>query len=249
VPRALGGLEVDLPTAVRVFEELAKVDCSAAWAVMIGNSGLFTAWLELEAGANIIGADPCAPMGGVLAPAGRAISVQGGYRVTGHWAFASGCEYSTWLLGGCQIYDGGRARVGPTGEPEVRMLFFPRADCEILDTWSVGGLRGTGSHDFQVREVFVPRQLSFSSADMAVQTGPLYRLPFLALLASMLPAVTLGTARGAIEAVTELAKTKIPSASRSLLRDRAMVQVQRPGRSDPALGPRVLVRGGVRRLG
>jgi alkylation response protein AidB-like acyl-CoA dehydrogenase len=226
VPRALGGLEVDILTALRVFEELAKVDGSAAWAVMIGNSGLFTAWLESEAGTEIIGADPRAPMGGALAPTGRAIRVQGGYRVTGRWAFASGCEYSTWLLGGCQVYDGDRARVGPPSEPEVRMLFFPRADCEILDTWSVGGLRGTGSHDFQVHDVFVPCGRSFSSADPPVHPGPLYRLPFLALLASMLPAVTLGIARGAIDALTQLATNKIPAASRSLLRDRAMVQVQ-----------------------
>src|SRR5712691_8759219 len=166
VPRALGGLEVDLLLALRIFEELAKVDGSASWAVMIGNSGLFTAWLEAEAGAEIVGADPCSPMGGALAPTGRAIEVQGGYRVTGRWAFASGCEYSTWLLGGCQVYDGDQTRVGPTGEPEVRTLYFPRADCEVLDTWSVGGLRGTGSHDFQVHDVFVPRGRSFSTADM-----------------------------------------------------------------------------------
>lgn len=226
VPYALGGLEVDILTALRVFEQLAMVDGSAGWSVMIGNSGLFTAWLELEAGREIIDTEPGGPMGGVLAPAGRAIGVQGGYRVTGRWPFASGCEYSTWLLGGCQVYDGDRARIGPTGEPELRLLFFPRADCEILDTWSVGGLRGTGSHDFQVHDVFVPQRRSFSSADKPVQTGPLYRVPLLALLASMLPAVTLGIARGAIEAVAELATSKIPAASRSLLRDHAMVQVQ-----------------------
>jgi alkylation response protein AidB-like acyl-CoA dehydrogenase len=226
VPRVLGGLELDILTAVRVFEEIAKVDGSACWAVMIGNSGLFTAWLDLETGRELIGADPRAPMGGVLAPTGRAVLVQGGYRVTGRWAFASGCEYATWLLGGCQVYDGDRAQPGPTGEPEVRMLYFPRAECEILDTWSAGGLRGTGSHDFQVRDVFVPRRRSFCSADAPVQTGPLYRLPFLALLASVLPAVALGIARGAIDAVTELATTKIPTASRSLLRERGMVQVQ-----------------------
>jgi alkylation response protein AidB-like acyl-CoA dehydrogenase len=225
VPRALGGLEVDILTALRVFEELAKVDGSACWAVMIGNSGLFTAWLELETGREIIGTELGAPMGGTLAPTGRAIRVQDGYRVTGRWAFASGCEYSTWLLGGCLVYDDA-ARVEPTGEPELRLLFFPRAECEIIDTWSVGGLRGTGSHDFQVHEVFVPRRRSFCSADPPVQTGPLYRLPLLALLASMLPMVALGTARGAIEALTELAITKTPAASRSLLRDRAMVQVQ-----------------------
>ena len=225
VPRALGGLEVDAITAMRVFEELARADGSAAWAVMIGNSGLFTAWLGLEAGKEIL-VDPCAPIGGALAPTGRAVAIQGGYRVTCHWAFASGCEYSTWLLGGCQVYNGDQPRVGPGGEPEFRTLFFTRADCEILDTWSAGGLRGSGSHDFQVRDAFVPRRRSFASADTPVQTGPLYRLPLMVLLSSMLPAIALGIGRGAIEALGELARTKTPAASRNLLRERVMVQVQ-----------------------
>jgi alkylation response protein AidB-like acyl-CoA dehydrogenase len=224
-PRALGGLEVDAMAAMRVFEELAKADGSAAWAVMIGNTGLFTAWLGVEAGKEIL-ADPCVPTGGALAPTGRAIEVQGGYRVTGRWAFASGCEYSTWLLGGCFVFEGNQPRVRPGGEPELRTLFFPRADCEILDTWSAGGLLGSGSHDFQVRDVFVPRRRSFSTADTPVQTGPLYRLPLMALLSSMLPAVALGIGRGAIEALEELARTKTPAASGKLLRERATVQVQ-----------------------
>jgi alkylation response protein AidB-like acyl-CoA dehydrogenase len=224
-PRALGGLEVDLVTAMRVFEELARVDGSAAWAVMIGNSGLFTAWLGMEAGKEIL-TDPCAPTGGALAPTGQAIEIEGGYRVTGRWAFATGCEYSTWLHGGCQVYDGDQPRVGPGGEPVFRTLFFPRADCEIVDTWSAGGLRGSGSHDFQVWDVFVPRRRSFSNADTPVQKGPLYRLPLMALLSSIVPAVALGIGRAAIEALEELARTKTPAASRKLVRERAMVQVQ-----------------------
>jgi alkylation response protein AidB-like acyl-CoA dehydrogenase len=224
-PRALGGLEVDLRTVIQVVEELARVDGSAGWAVMIGNSGLFTAWLDAEAGQEIVGLDPGLPTGGALAPAGQAVAVPGGYRVTGRWSFASGCEYATWLLGGC-VVTGGNRRSGADAEPELRVLYFPSSDCEILDTWSVGGLRGTGSHDFQVRDVFVPRRLSFAPADSPVQTGPLYRLPLFALLASILPAVPLGIARGAIDALVELASTKTPAASRCLLRDRAMVQTQ-----------------------
>jgi indole-3-acetate monooxygenase len=224
-PRALGGLEVDAMTAMLVFEELAKADGSAAWAAMIGNTGLFTAWLGVEAGKEIL-ADPCAPTGGALAPTGRAIEIQGGYRVTGRWAFASGCEYSTWLLGGCLVYEDNQPRVGPGGQPEIRTLFFPRADCEILDTWSAGGLRGSGSHDFQVQDVFVPRRRSFSTKDTPIQAGPLYRLPLMALLSSLLPAVALGIGRGAIDALEVLAGTKTPAASGMLLRERAMVQVQ-----------------------
>jgi indole-3-acetate monooxygenase len=225
-PRALGGLEVDPLTVFRIVEELARVDGAAGWAVAIGNTGVFTAWLDAEAGEEIVGADPCAPTGGVLAPTGRATIVPGGYRVTGRWGFASGCEYSTWLVGGCLVYEGDQPRRGADGEPEMRTLFFPRADCAILDTWSACGLRGTGSHDFAVHDVFVPRRRSFSRTDPPVQPGPLYRLPLRALLASLLPSVPLGIARGAIEALIELGATKTPSGLRCLLRERGVVQAQ-----------------------
>jgi alkylation response protein AidB-like acyl-CoA dehydrogenase len=225
-PRALGGLEVDPFTAFRVIEEIARVDGAAGWAVAIGNSGFFTAWVDPEAGEEIVGPDPSAPGGGVLAPTGRATIVPGGYRVTGRWPFASGCQYSTWLIGGCLVYDGEQLRSGADGEPEARILFFPRADCEIIDTWSACGLRGSGSHDFAVHDVFVPRRRSFSRDDSPLQPGPLYRVPLRALLSSVLAAVPLGIARAAIEAIIELGAVKKPSGLRCLLRDRAMVQAE-----------------------
>ena len=225
-PRVLGGLEVDPFTAFRVIQELARADGAAGWAVAIGNSGFFAAWLDDEAGEEIVGPDPSAPGGGVLAPAGRATIVPGGYQVTGRWQFASGCQYSTWLLGGCVVYDGEQLCGGADGEPETRILFFPRADCEIIDTWSACGLRGSGSHDFAVQDVFVPRRRSFSRTDSPVQPGPLYRVPLRALLASVLAAVPLGIAHGAIEALIELGATKKPSGSRGFLRDRAVVQAE-----------------------
>ena len=89
--------------------------------------------------------------------------MEGGYRVTGRWQMGSGCQHTNWLVGGCRIFDGEEPRLNADGTPARRMLFFPTEDCEIIDTWHTAGLRGTGSHDYAVSDVFVPatRSLSF----------------------------------------------------------------------------------------
>jgi indole-3-acetate monooxygenase len=78
---------------------------------------------------------------GALRPFGNAVVVDGGYRVTGRWPLGSGCQYSGWIEGGCRILDGDRPRLLPNGTPLTRVLFFSAADCEILDTWYIIGLR------------------------------------------------------------------------------------------------------------
>lgn len=86
--------------------------------------------------------------------------VDGGYRATGRWPFASGCTHATWIIGGCRAIDGDQPRAGPDGAPERRWLFFRATDCELLDTWYTTGLRGTGSHDYAVADLFVPNALA-----------------------------------------------------------------------------------------
>jgi alkylation response protein AidB-like acyl-CoA dehydrogenase len=87
---------------------------------------------------------------------GQAQIVDGGYRVSGRWSFVSGCELATWMVLLCLVREGEKPRLTPAGSPEIRFMLLPSTECEIIDTWTVGGLRGTGSHDVVVRDAFVP---------------------------------------------------------------------------------------------
>jgi alkylation response protein AidB-like acyl-CoA dehydrogenase len=155
------------------------------------------------------------------------VPVDGGYRVTGRWPFASGSPDSAWLAGNCLVLDGDLPRPGPAGAPEVLYLFFPAADCEILDTWYTGGLRGTGSHDFAVTDAFVPAHRAMSIRETrSTLTGPLYRGAVATWQPQVVAAVALGIARAAIEALKELAAAKIPTFQTDLLREHPHVRME-----------------------
>jgi indole-3-acetate monooxygenase len=224
VPRSFGGAEVDPITLVTVVEEISRADGAAGWCLAIGGEyGVFGGYLPAEAAREIYG-DENARTAGAFRPAGEATVVDGGYRVTGRWPLGSGCQHSTWIVGGCRVLEGGQPRLAADGAPLARILFFPAADCEIIDTWDSIGLRGTGSHDYAVRDAFVPAARSFSFREPPAEAGPLYAIPTAALLATVLAAVPLGIARHAIEIIRELAKTKIASRSRRGLSEDATMQ-------------------------
>jgi alkylation response protein AidB-like acyl-CoA dehydrogenase len=225
VPREIGGHEAHPATLVRVIEMLAAADGSAAWCAMIGaTSGVASAYLAPDAAREIYGT-PGSITGGAYAPLGRAIVVDGGYRVTGRWPFASGCEHCTWLMGGSVVIEQGTPRLLPGGLPDSRLMLFPAGDARIIDTWTVSGLRGTGSHDIAVDDLFVPAARSFSLVtDRPVPTGALYAFPVFGLLALGIAAVTLGIGRAAIDELVRLAGVKTPSGSRRHLAERAVIQ-------------------------
>ena len=225
IPRSLGGEETDPTTLVRVVEEVSRADGAAGWCLGIGGTyGAFGGYLSADAAHEIYGSDPLVRTAGALRPFGNAVVVDGGYRVTGRWPLGSGCQHSGWIVGGCRILDGDQPRLLPNGTPLMRVLFFPAADCEILDTWHSIGLRGTGSHDYTVTDVFVPAARSLSLREPPVEPGPLYAMPTIALSAPALAAVGLGIARHAIDLLLELAQTKIASRSRQSLRGDVTMQ-------------------------
>jgi indole-3-acetate monooxygenase len=151
IPRALGGEETDPMTFVRVVEEISRADGATGWCVALGGEyGVFGGYLPREIAHEIYGSDPCVRTAGQLRASGEARVVDGGYRVAGRWPLGSGCQHSHWIVGGCRILDGAEPRLSADGTPVSRILFFPVADCEILDTWHSIGLRGTGSHDYAV---------------------------------------------------------------------------------------------------
>lgn len=225
IPRALGGEEVDPITFVRVVEAVSRIDGAAGWCVMIGGGyGVFGGYLPHQAARAIYGSDPNVITGGAFRPFGQAVAVEGGWRVTGRWPLGSFCQHCNWMVGGCRILDGAEPRQRPDGSPETRLLFFPAGECEIIDTWHTPGLRGTGSHDYAVADLFVPAAHSLSFREAPVEKGPLYALPAIALFATAIAAVPLGIARHAIDLFTELARSKVASRSRQTLDRDALLQ-------------------------
>lgn len=225
IPSELDGLETDLLTAARVVEQVAIADGAAGWSLMIGSTyGLMAALLPRETARDIYGPTD-AVAAGALRPTGTARVVEGGYRVDGRWAFASGIPHATYWNAGCFVMEGDRRRTAADGVPEVRLVFFPPQDGELIDTWHVGGLRGTGSHDYAVRDLFVPAARSITLDDKPWATGALYRVPLQVLLDTSMAAVGLGIGRAAIDAFVELASVKTASAgSGKPVAERAMAQ-------------------------
>jgi alkylation response protein AidB-like acyl-CoA dehydrogenase len=228
LPHAVGGPELPPLTVFRVIEELSKADGSVGWCTMIATAGsLFSGWLRPDIGRALFGQPPDVRIAGSLRPEGQAYPVDGGYRVRGHWDFASGINHANWLMCTCIIMDGDTPRQTPTGVPETRSLLVPVAEATIEDTWSVVGMCGTGSHDFIVDDVFVPAPHSFSLTAQPLANGPLYSPRLLFVVAwTATVANALGIARGAIDAFIELATQARSTSSPILLRERSLVQTR-----------------------
>jgi indole-3-acetate monooxygenase len=228
VPAGLGGLQAEPATGVSVVETLARADGAAGWCVAIAaTSGLLAAYLDQDAARAPYGS-PGAMVAGVFAPLGRATPEGADFRVTGRWPFASGCEHCDWLMGGCVVGDADDdLRRLPNGAPDTRLMLVPRAQVEILDTWHVTGLRGTGSNDIVFDGLLVAGALSASVfSDRPVVKDPLYAFPLFGLLAVAIAGVSLGVARGALDDLLELAGAKTPSGATRKLAERATVQAE-----------------------
>jgi alkylation response protein AidB-like acyl-CoA dehydrogenase len=201
VPKTLGGLEVHPVTFLRVVEEVARIDGAVGWNLAIGAvHGALGVYLREDVARAIYCDTPHTVVAGSVNPSGAAHAVAGGYRVRGQWPFASGIQHSTWVYGNCRVFEGDTPHLGLDDAPEMRFMLFPVDQCAIHDTWHVSGLRGTGSHDFTVADVFVPEERSFLAfTARPYQPGPLYTCPFVTYFAASIPAPPLGMARGAID--------------------------------------------------
>jgi alkylation response protein AidB-like acyl-CoA dehydrogenase len=166
-------------------------------------------------------ASPETMIAGVFAPHGKAERTAGGFVAEGQWQWGSGCENAQWILGGCTLYEGGEPMQTETGAARRHMLLFPARDVELLDTWHVSGLRGTGSTDFRVQGVFVPDERVLGYLEREAPTRPLYRFPNFTLLALGIGAVALGIARASIEELTAVATGKKRFGSSSTIASRA----------------------------
>ena len=187
---------------------------------------MLAAYLPEPAATEIFG-DPDVVVGGVFAPSGRATPTSGGFEVSGRWRFASNVDNCDWLMAGCVVLDGESPRTTAGGRPDVRVMLLPAAEAEVFDTWRVSGLRGTGSHDFALSGLQVPAERSASLiTDSPLAPGPLYIFPPFGLLAAAIAAVALGSARGALEDVVDLAGAKTPTLSSRKLAERPATQAR-----------------------
>lgn len=225
LPNPYGGLDLAPMEAMEVFEELARADASVAWCVWNGNTHWTAAQLSPEV-AQIMHADPDVITANSTRTSGQAHVVDGGYRVNGRWSLVSGCELGTWMVLLCVVHDDGRPRLTSTGAPETRFMLLPSEACEIIDTWNVGGLRGTGSHDVSVNDVFVPNSFGSGFFDPHVLPEPRYRIPPFSRVIPGLGAMALGIARTAIETFAEIAGAKTPERTTHMLRDNHGAQVR-----------------------
>jgi alkylation response protein AidB-like acyl-CoA dehydrogenase len=229
VPQSLGGLEADYPAGLRVIEELSRQDGATGWTAMIGaGGGAFLAYIDPEEARALTGERASNIGAGALAPKGTAKAVEGGYRVTGRWPLGSGCMHSAWHCGGAVIMDGEAPRMGPDGIPDIHLMFWPANEGEIIDTWHSQGLRGTGSHDIAVNDIFVPEGRAASLFyGRSRQPGAYYSDTIITALSGQIGAVALGIARGAIDSLIELAQGgKVPAFGVVRLMDKPSTHAQ-----------------------
>ncbi|MBI5939484.1 MAG: acyl-CoA dehydrogenase family protein [Caulobacterales bacterium] len=226
LPAALGGHDTP-PTQIGLaIETLAQADASAAWCLMIGATTAAMA-NRLPAGmAREVFGHPDVITAGVFAPMGKAVDDGDHWIVTGRWQWGSGSQNASWIAGGAVLMGPDGPLLDEDGRPLHRMMIFPAAEVELIDTWRTAGLCGTGSLDFQVKDLRVPkaRSVALQSDPVTVDT-PLARFPIFCLLALGVTAVALGNARGALLAAGNAAQSKKAPGSARTTAERNVVQV------------------------
>src|ERR1700757_1424450 len=245
IPCALGGLEVDPLTFLRAVELLAGGAGSVGW--NLGNGGvgqLVTLGLPGGGVHEIYGKRADTIIAGTAVPGGgRAVPIAGGYRVTGHWQFGTGCQEASWMLGSFQVIgDDGEPRRHPDGGSLYWRGVFARTEVEIVPgSWDVTGLRGTGSFDWTVEDVFLPERRTMPQIGIPLENqwarwpGLTYQLPVQCWVGPHHSAVITGIARAGINALIELGGGKQPRAPpMGLLCDSPQVQ-DAVGRADAIL--------------
>jgi alkylation response protein AidB-like acyl-CoA dehydrogenase len=242
-PRELGGLQADPLTYLRVVELLAEAAGSVGWNLCNNNiAQLVTLGLPDEGIQEIYGhGGDVAIAGTAVQGGGRAVSVEGGYRVTGRWPFGTGCQESAWMLGSFQILDGDQPRRSPDGASVYWRGVFQRSEAQIVEgSWDVAGLRATGSFDWTVDDVFLPERRTMVHAGVPLDNqwshwpGISYALPAQAWVGPHHSAVITGIARAGIDALIELAREKTPRGRTGRLCENPQVQ-DAVGRADAML--------------
>jgi alkylation response protein AidB-like acyl-CoA dehydrogenase len=228
LPRSSNGIETDPVTFFRVMEVIAAADASTAWCLsQAGGCAMSAAYLDLPVAQAIFGGDPRAVLAWGPGPKTKAIECEGGYRITGVWAFASGGRHATWLGAHCPIYQAdGAPRLDANGKQPERTMLVRAQDVTWTDIWNTVGLRGTASDQFALNDFFVRADHSMTRdfEKERRESGPLYRLSAITCFQVGFAGVACGIARGALDSFVDIARNKVPFGMKSPLRDNAVVQ-------------------------
>jgi indole-3-acetate monooxygenase len=229
-PRSRGGHEMHPTDCLKVLESVAHTDPAAAWNLEMNQAiACYAAWLP-AAGADEVYRDGIPTIAGALFPPGQAVRVEGGWRISGQVSFGSGCHHAQWLVLPVIEMNGDQPRVdGTTGQPTPFGAFFPRAEAEILDTWHTLGMRGTGSTDYRVQNLFVPDRRTAPVCPLGQPApgfeGPLYRMwPLVSLLGEAI--ISVGIAATAVQDAVQLCRTKTPAYNATPVREQQLAQFQ-----------------------
>jgi alkylation response protein AidB-like acyl-CoA dehydrogenase len=228
LPRSSNGIETDPVTFFHVIETIARADASTAWCLsQAGGCAMSAAYLDLPVAHAIFGNDPRAVLAWGPGPKVRAIECDGGYKVSGVWAFASGGRHATWLGAHCPIFAAdGWPRLEANGVQEERTMLVRSQDVEWTDIWNTVGLRGTASDQFALNDFFVRSDHSITREfdRECRESGPLYRMGNGTCYQVGFAGVACGIARAALDEFVDLAKNKIIRGGKTPIRDNAVVQ-------------------------
>jgi alkylation response protein AidB-like acyl-CoA dehydrogenase len=224
LPVEYGGENIDPLTYGDLVEEVASYDGSAGWNFSIGSSTPLIFGDLSPSRLRAIFGTPDACVAASTSPLGRAIEVEGGYRLVGRFAWASGVHHARWVVAMGAVFDGETMQKSTAGTPIILGFVMPRQDCTVLDTWQVLGMRGTGSTEFEVNNVFVPRDLVIRFFHPGCRYPfPIFRMPPTYFGYNHVSVMN-GIARSALAALKTLELTKNSMTPPGGLRDDPQVQ-------------------------
>ena len=209
VPRELGGLEADPMTQTEVYEAISEMDGAAGWCLVIGatSAGLLGGMISDGALGEVFRNGRIPRASGTVFPSGLAERVEGGYRVTGRWAFGSAIRHADWVTSGAMVARDGAPIRSASGAPQLCSICVPIKDVIIEDNWFSSGLKGTGSSHYRIENVFVPDDFLLGGK-RPPRGGPLFQLPTYGFVAACHAGFALGVAKRAMKEITTMAGGK-----------------------------------------
>ena len=194
---------------LKVLEILAGAEASVSWFVWNNTLPCFWSRFLDQAGRARVFGDSSRLFAGSTRPTGQAVKAPGGFRLNGRWSLVSGCELADYVHLMSLVHEDGVPSTLAPGHPDIRVLFVPKGRYAILDTWHAGGLRGSGSHDVVVDDVFVPVEDSFAPTPPVASSSALAQLPIIPMMVAGIGAQFLGMARAAIAVTIEILRNKV----------------------------------------